>query len=310
MANSNKTGIWLAQTRANFLFLAIMLFLIGLALALEHPGGQGNGVSLVNSVLLAFGVVLAHTSVNLFNEYSDYRTRIDFNTIRNPFSGGSGMIVGGKTSPGQVLAAAIVTLIVSLSIGVYFVLTVHWFLIILIALGALAVILYTDFLAKILLGEFFAGLTLGTFVVLGVYISLTATPGMALGEILPQSVVWISIPPGILTSLLLLLNEFPDSDADKRGGRYHLVIWLGKKNAAIIYTFGLIAAYGIIVAMPIAGLASWWIYLALLTLPVAVKAASTAITHSTENDKIIPAMGQNVIVVLATDLLIAVGTFI
>jgi 1,4-dihydroxy-2-naphthoate octaprenyltransferase len=47
--------------------------------------------------LLLAGVVLAHISVNLFNEYSDYKTGIDFNTHRSPFSGGSGMIVSGKT---------------------------------------------------------------------------------------------------------------------------------------------------------------------------------------------------------------------
>ena len=74
------------------------------------------------------------------------------------------------------------------------------------------------------LGELFAGLSLGTLVVLGTYISMTASPGTPLKQLLPAEVIWISIPPGILTSLLLLINQFPDVEADKKGGRKHLVI--------------------------------------------------------------------------------------
>ena len=46
-------------------------------------------------LLLVIGVVLAHVSVNLFNEISDYKSKIDENTVRTPFSGGSGMLQVG-----------------------------------------------------------------------------------------------------------------------------------------------------------------------------------------------------------------------
>jgi len=201
----SKFKIWMTQFRAPFLLLAVVLVLIGVAYALKYP--SADGFSWVYAVLLFVGVISAHSSVNLFNEYSDFHTKIDFNTNRNPFSGGSGMLTEGHTKPKSVLTAAIITLVIGLIIGIYFIVVSHPILIVFIVMGAFATVFYTNFLAKILLGEFFAGLTLGTFVVLGTYVAMTATWDMAWSEVIPMEVWLVSIPPGILTALLLLLNE-------------------------------------------------------------------------------------------------------
>ena len=47
--------------------------------------------------------------------------------------------------------------------------------------------------------------------------------------------------------------------------------------------------------------------LGFLTLPIAVRAGMTALKYPEDMQKLVPAMGQNVIVVLATDFLLAVG---
>ena len=215
--------IWLAQVRAPFLILAFLLVLIGLALAFKLPGDR-LGFNLFHAFLLVIGVVSAHAAVNLFNEYSDFKTGIDFNTNRNPFSGGSGMIIDGYTSQRSVKIAAISLLILAFGIGIYFTVVSHWSIIILVLIGGLTIVFYTEGLARIMLGELFAGLSLGSLVVVGTYIAMTATPGQELGDLLSAVVIMVSIPPGILTSLLLLINEFPDVEADKAGGRLHLVI--------------------------------------------------------------------------------------
>jgi 1,4-dihydroxy-2-naphthoate polyprenyltransferase len=85
--------------------------------------------------------------------------------------------------------------------------------------------------------------------------------------------------PGILTSLLLLINQFPDTEAGKEGGRKHLVICFGKQKAAYIYAFGLLLTYGIIAALPFFGVTSRWIFLALIPLPIAFCTGFTAIKH-------------------------------
>jgi 1,4-dihydroxy-2-naphthoate polyprenyltransferase len=308
MEKMSKVQVWLAQTRANFLLLAVFLVAIGLAYSALYPGV--NGFHVGHAILVLAGTISAHISVNLFNEYSDYKTKIDFNTNQTPFSGGSKMLVSGKTNPKSVKAAAFGTLLLSAGIGAYFTVVSHWTIALISLLGAFAIVYYTPILAKVLLGEFFAGLTLGSLVVIGTFIAMNGVPGLAIGQIVPLEVWLISIPPGILTALLLLLNEFPDTEADKAGGRYHLVIKFGKKKAAWIYTAGIAASFGTIILLPVFGIASIWIYLALLPLPLAIKASQTAVRNGSDISKLMPAMGMNVMVVLATDLLIAVAVFI
>jgi 1,4-dihydroxy-2-naphthoate octaprenyltransferase len=107
-----------------------------------------------------------------------------------------------------------------------------------------------------------------------------------------------------------LINEFPDVEADKAGGRLHLVILLGRKNAAIIYNIGILITFGILLAIPLLNLAPFWIYLALIPFPIGVKACTGLLKNMHDNQKLIPALGDNVITVLATDLLIAVSIMI
>lgn len=308
MENNNKVQVWLAQTRANFLILAVFLVAIGLAYAAKY--GAGNDFNVWHAVMVMLGAVAAHVSVNLFNEYSDYRTKIDFHTEQTPFSGGSKMLITGKTKPRSVHLASVFSLVFSIGIGTYFAIVSHWSIAVISILGAFAIIWYTPLLAKVMLGEFFAGLTLGSLVVLGTYIAMNGTPGMPLADLLPLEVWLISIPPGILTALLLLLNEFPDAEADKAGGRYHLVIKFGKQKAAWIYATGVALTFGIILLLPLIGISSPWVYLALLPLPLAIKASKTAISDSSDMTRLVPALGMNVMVVLATDLLIAIAVII
>ena len=300
----------MAQIRANFLILSVFLVLIGLALSIKYPHESGTEFNYLNAFLLILGVVLAHISVNLFNEYSDYFTRIDFKTNRTPFSGGSGMMVSGKSKPSEVLTVAIITLVVAFAIGIYFSIISHWSIIIISILGTFSIVFYTNFLAKKMLGELFAGLALGSLVVLGAYIGMSASPSMTIGSLLPAEVAWLSIPPGILTALLLFINQFPDMEADIEGGRKHLVIRLGKKKSAWVYTAGMFMTFAIILILPLIGLSSYWIYLALFPIPLAVKASVTAIKFGEFNNKMVPALGSNVLTVLSTDLLIAVAIFI
>ncbi len=302
----NRFIIWMAQIRANFLILAVLLVFTGLSTVYKYYTGPVD-FNWFHAVLITAGVVLAHISVNLFNEYSDYSTRIDFNTSPTPFSGGSGMLISQKTSPGSVLIAAVMSLVIAFAIGLYFAIVSHWFILAISLFGLLIIIFYTTVLVRFMLGELFSGIALGSLVVIGAYIAMTATPGKSITELVPLSVILISIPPGILTSLLLLLNEFPDVEADKKGGRYHLVIHFGKQTAAWIYAAGIFVAFLIIALIPILGFSGPWFFIALITLPLALKAVITALLHPEDPKKIISALSANIITVLATNLLIALG---
>lgn len=297
MINYKIIKIWFRQIRGLFLILSVVLVLLGAAIA-YHDGYVHWG----HAVLLMIGLILAHISVNLFNELSDYYSKIDEYTIRTPFSGGSGMLQTGKTSAKAVKRAAYGTLIAAALVGFYFYFVSGWIILILMILGGLGIRYYTSYFAKWCIGELVAGLCMGTFVVLGVYYGLS--------KHLTFDVLLISVPPGILTGLLLLLNEFPDVEADRKGGRYHLIIHFGKKKCAKIYFVSLMIVYLIILGAPFISSIPYQVLIALLTLPLAVKTGIIVLGHYNDTTQFISALGMNVIIVILTDLLLGISYFL
>lgn len=118
------------------------------------------------------------------------------------------------------------------------------------------------------------------------------------------------MPPGILTALLLLLNEFPDVAADREGGRKHLVIRLGYRGASMVYAISLALSYVILIAGVWAHLFPWPILLTCLTAPLSILVSRDAFRAGEDFRFLAPMLGKNVIIVLGTDLLLALGYLI
>ena len=115
-----------------------------------------------------------------------------------------------------------------------------------------------------------------------------------------------SIPSGILVHNLLLLNEFPDVEADKKAGRRTLPIIMGKGRASIVYSALTIIVYCWIIGGVVAEQMPLFSLLGLLTLPFAIKAIRGALKYQ-DMAKLGPAMANNVMVVLLTQLLMGIG---
>jgi len=284
---------WFLETRPHFLLLSVALTMLGTAMAWYY--GAFNGFYLL---LGGVGLVLLHVSVNTFNDYFDYRSGIDLETRRTPFSGGSGMLPGGVLSPTAVYRFALVCALVTVPIAVYFVITRGWMLLPLLAVGAVSVLFYTQHFVKWGIGEVVAGLGLGMLPVLGLYY-------VQHGAYTLEAIV-AAVPSGILTHNLLFLNEFPDVEADAKGGRRHVVIRLGKRRAAILYAATTIFMYAWIGAAVSLGLMPVFALLGLLTIPQGIKAIRGA-WHYDDPAKFMPGMGANVLVVLLTNVLMAGG---
>jgi len=165
--------------------------------------------------------------------------------------------------------------------------------------GAGTIILYTPVLSRWGIGEAAAGLCLGSLVVAGTYYAMTGT--------LTPRVMLLSVPPGILTALLLLLNEYPDVAADRAGGRKHLVIRLGYRGASLVYVMSLGLSYVIIVAGVWAHLFPLPLLLACLTVPLSILVSRDAFRAGEDFGVLVPMLGKNVMIVLGTDLLLALG---
>ena len=282
-------------TRPQFLTLAAVLVLHGSALAAWH-----GSVHIGHSLLAALALVLLQGSVNVLNDWHDWsRSGIDHTTRQTPFSGGSGLLPRGEMEPRSALALGIGTLLAGVAIGLYLAWVAGWPLLALGVAGALSVVLYTPLLTRIGLGEIMAGLGLGALPIVGTYYLLTGTFDIA---------AWVSgIPATLLTYNLLLLNEFPDAEADQAGGRHHMVVVLGKRRARWLYTAVEAGTFASIVAGVAAGVLTPWALLGLIALVPAVKAIRVTLERYDSFEGLIPAQGANVQAVLGTNLLMAIG---
>ncbi|MBI4651781.1 prenyltransferase [Candidatus Desantisbacteria bacterium] len=288
---------WFFETRPQFLILSVILVLYGSAVAFYH-----NSYNLAAFILLMVGLISMHLSCNVLNDYYDYKSGIDLHTAPTPFSGGSGFLPSGKLNPSGVFILGISSALIGIAIGVYFCITVSWALLPIVIAGAISVLFYNTVLTKIMLGEIFAGFGLGLLPIMGIYFVYTGRYDI--------QAVFAGVPPFLLVFNLLLLNEFPDAEADKKGGRKHIVIVLGPKIAAWIYTIFNLSVYIWVIFGILSGIMPVWTLLCLLTLPLAFKAIEGALKFRDNREKFIPAQGANVGMVLITQVLLAIGYLI
>ena len=288
-----KLKIWFLETRPQFLLLSVVLAFLGTCIAWY------NGAFHLGHAILAFiGLLLCHISVNVLNDYYDYKSGIDLKTRRTPFSGGSGFLPAASLKPEHVFRFGLACFLLAVPIGVYFVLVSGWFLLPLLVVGAICILLYTPLLTKLDWPEWSPWVGLGALPVLGTYFVQT-------GEYTLPAVV-AAIPSGILVHNLLFLNEFPDTEADKTAGRKTLPITLGKTKASIVYSALTGLVYLWLVVWVAVGLMPVFCLIALATLPFAVRAIRGALRYQDES-KLMPAMANNVLVVLLTQLLLGIG---
>ena len=297
---------WLMVIRAPFLPLSVVLAFLGASIAWYGAKAFGGEFNIGYALLAGLGILLAHISVDVLNEYYDYKSGVDLETKRTPFSGGSGALPSGLISPRQALWLGIATFLLAIPIGVYFVITLDrgWLLLPLLLVAALCIFLYTPFILKTRWPEWAPGLGLGALPVMGAYF-------VQAGEYTWPLVI-ASVPSFLLVHNLLLLNEFPDAEADKKAGRKTTPITMGKAKASIVYSVLTVIVYLWIIG----GVVATWItgsvvmppycLIALLTIPFAIKAIRGSMQYQ-DMGKLVPAMANNVMVVLLTQLLLGIG---
>lgn len=289
----------LGVMRLPFLVLTPACVLVGLGTALWTKGTVNWG----HFVLVLLGAVTAHISVNVFNEHFDFKTGLDTYTQRTPFSGGSGTL---PTYPGLARGALVIAWVsfaITAFIGVYFVYLWGWALLPLGLLGLFLLYGYTAWLVyHPVLCLLAPGLGFGPLMVMGTHFALT-------GEY-SWSAFMASLIPFFLVSNLLLLNQFPDVEADRRVGRRHFPIVIGRKSSAYLYGAFFLASYlSVLMAVWLHVLPSWSL-LVLLTLSIGVPLLRGVLNHAENLPALKPALAQNVILNITMPILLAVGLMI
>ena len=289
----------LGPMRPPFLVLAPACVLVGIGAALRTSGK----VNTLEVVLVLLGGVAAHISVNAFNEYCDFRSGLDARTLRTPFSGGSGTLPAKPEMAGSALLVAGLTLAVTAAIGMYFALIRGFALLPVGLLGLLVIVAYTPWLTRHpVLCLLAPGVGFGPLMVLGTQFALT-------GEY-SWTAFAASLVPFFLVSNLLLLNQFPDAEADRSVGRRHVPIVLGPRGGSLIYGLFLLLTYLAILGGVAWGYLPKACLLGLTTLGIAIPAAIGASRYAENIEKLRLYLALNVLLTLATPVLVAVGLFI
>jgi 1,4-dihydroxy-2-naphthoate octaprenyltransferase len=285
--------------RPNFMVLTPVCVLLGVAVALLEAGR----VDVTDALIALLGGVLAHAAVNLLNEYDDFRSGLDAITVRTPFSGGSGTLPAHPEAAPAALAAGMLSVAGTVLVGVYFAWTRGLAIVPLGLLGLAIVVAYTPWITRRPMVCLLApGIGFGPLMVMGTAFVLTGHYTVA--------AAWASLAPLFLVSELLLINQFPDIDADRKAGRHHLPILIGRVRSSWIYAAFLLAAFAAIAAGPALGLLPAWSLLGLAPLPVALLLARGVLRHAGNDQALVPYLGINVAVILGTTALYAAGILV
>lgn len=285
--------------RLPFLILTPACVVLGLGTAIWTNGT----VNWFHFILVLIGAVSAHISVNAFNEYFDFKSGLDEKTQRTPFSGGSGRLQQNPELEKPALLMSWVFLGIVAAVGIYFAWEIGFALIPLGLLGLVIIYFYTEWITRYPLMCLIApGLGFGPLMVMGTDYVLTGSYSW--------TAFLASLVPFFLVSNLLLLNQFPDAEADQNIGRKHYPVQIGKLKSSRIYLAFLILPFVVITFGAISGLLPLTSLIGLLSLILVVPITKGVLVHAEETEKLIPTLGQNVIINLVMPALVAVGLFI
>ena len=292
----NKANIILQTIRMPFLVLTPVCVFFGVSIVIFVQGS----INMLMLALASIGALLAHISVNTLNEYLDFKSGLDLITKRTAFSGGSGALVQYPEMLGAVLNVGILSLLMTLTIGGFFIWKFGMGILPIGLLGVFLVMSYTRWINKYpFLCLIAPGFGFGFLFVVG-------TQYVMVGHYLPLA--WmLAVIPFFLVNNLLLLNQYPDIDADKKSGRNHFPIAYGICASNFVYGFFILAT---VVAIVIYVIMSYIPYLSLMSLipvPLAVFALSGAIKHGADIGKYPKYLAANVIVTLLVPLFLAVS---
>jgi len=270
---------WFRVIRVRFLLASVIAVCLGLAISWS----QNQTIDVIDAALTFAGVIALHASVDLLNDYWDFKRRIDTETKRTKFSGGTGVLPEGLLQPSQVYKAGLGFLILGAIIGGYFIFLNGITIAIILAFAVISIYFYSTTIVNSGLGEIFVAIK-GTMIVLGTY--FVQTSQIVIEPILGGVVL------GVLSSMVLFVNSFPDFEADRASGRKTLVIMLGKKRAtSALWIFPTIA-YGIIIAGVVSHALPILSLFTLLSVPLLIKSGLGLKQSFDDIEKLVPVMAS------------------
>ena len=290
-------SVWFRVIRVRFLLASVIAVSVGLAL----NWSQNSSIDPLDAILIFAGVMALHASVDLLNDFWDFKRGIDTKTKRTKMSGGTGVLPEGLLKPSSVYRAGVAFLIIGSVIGGYFVITDGIIVGIILGFAILSIYFYSTKIVDSGLGEFFVAVK-GSMIVIGTYYIQS-------GEITIESILG-GIVVGVLSSLVLFIASFPDHDADKSKGRKSLVIAVGKKKAAKLFWIFPLISYSAIIIGVSTNLFPLISLITLLTIPLMIKSGLGLQKNFDSIDSLVPFMSSTLMFSRITGVLFVVSFLI
>jgi len=285
---------WLRVIRIRFLLASVVAVSAGLALSWWH----GVQIDIWYAIMTMAGVIALHSSVDLLNDYWDYKRGIDTQTQRTKMSGGTGVLPEGLLKPTQVYRAGIIFLIIGGLIGSYFVVIDGIIIGLILAFAVLSIYFYSTKIVDSGLAEVFVTVK-GTMIVLGTYFIQSLEINIA--------AIMAGIFVGVLSSLVLFITSFPDHDADKAKGRKTLVIFLGKQKATTMFWIFPLIAYSVLISGIIFEIFPLYCLISLGLVPLIIKAGLSLKRNFDNIQGLVPAMSSTITFSRITGALFVIG---
>ena len=285
--------------RLPFLVLTPVCVFLGMSTVVANQAE----VSLLVLILALLGAFLAHISVNTLNEYFDFKSGLDLETVKTQFSGGSGALPENPEMVGTVLTVGVASSMFLLMIGSFFVWQYGAGIIPVGITGLVLIATYTGWINRHPIICLIApGLGFGFLMVAGTQFVLQ-------GEY--TTLPWlVAVVPFFLVNNLLLLNQYPDIEADKNVGRNHLPIAFGVNISTFVYGMFASATVVAIVAYVMTGLLPVLSLIALVPMPLAFFSLHGAIKHAADIGRFPQYLAANVAVTILTILLLGISLIV
>ena len=172
------------------------------------------------------GSILIQIGTNLANDYSDAKRGADSADRLGPVR----VTSSGLIAPRRVLHATWIAFAAALAVGIYLATVAGWELLVVGAVSIAAGVLYTGGprpYGYAGLGEVFVFVFFGLVAVNGsYYVQLEEL------DLLP---FLLSIPVGLLSTAILVVNNVRDLDTDARAGKRTLAVRLGRVRTRMLY---------------------------------------------------------------------------
>lgn len=256
--------VWGRALRLHFVLPSIIPAFLGGLIA----GVHGYNLHLPHFALVVIGVALNHLGLNLVDDVLDYRHAVDLKKggEKNFFTGGSGVLTEGLVKDTHMLGLAAAFFVLTALIGVYLACACGWPVFAVGVFGMASSIFYTAPPVRFGyrgFGEAALLVNFGPVILLGAYF-------VQAGTFAAEPLI-VSLVPGFMMWSMIVINEIPDYEADRRGGKLNLVARFGRRTGAVLYAAGLAAAYGTLVAATLVGILPPLALLGLASLPFAFK---------------------------------------